>query len=679
MSLLATLLRPKSFKTPSTIAVCTNTGRRGAQRRGEEYHSGRQHGVDSISGRHRPRHQRQQSIEDVFIRSLVSAGTCRDCSNASRRTRQTHFLDKGLRRSGQSIVSKRAFSSNRRHPGAEVALQEEEEEGSEVPRKSYEDLVDTYDSRSLREKKSKQHSQHLRLAPRLTVTPEQESRPPFGKRVILDPIDENHREKIRRLKDLLDSGPGNNTNKTWRAYFDLPTPRLRYISDRLVGRLFQHFAWVEVRDLESSQRYFSLIEDALGERVPMRAGDWNTAITYAGLWVRKVTSDDVKAAIETWLRMEREGGVSADNVTFNILFDIAVKAERFALADTIHAEMDRRGLKLDRYFRTSKIYYAGKRGDGENVRAAFRGLVAAGEIVDTAIMNCVILSLVRCGEVASAENVMGKMKHLHEKKFGTASLRDWRDRKQMGRRLDRAARQLRDDNAEHLSSFFGSVHSHDDKKEEIQRSAPIAPDELTFRILIQYHAITSGNLEKVRTYLEEVHEAGYKVHHNLFYALFLGFFRHGGYAFTAWNRKSLEAYWEEYLGAVTGDAATKEMTARLNKRLKKSASAAENHAVHPLDPSDSLASSSEEANDDTEDRDEKDADPPPSHLAPTEFRASTISIALAAFYKCAGLKRMFEVWDEVQDKWPGMSLRDRKKIQSVVDEKVREAGVYLDR
>lgn len=615
-----------------------------------------------------------EGVEDVFIQSLVAAGTCKSCAIVSptvpRMRSASVAYTKAARRCSRA-PSHRPFSTNSQRFEAQTAVQVEEEPNES--RRQYSELVDTYDSLSLRESERRTALEHYRLAPRLTITPEQEDRPPHGKRKILDPIDEEHRQKLRRLEELLRKGPGRFTTKVWSVYFDLPTPRMRYISDARVRLLFRHCAWVEVRNLESSQRYFALLEDAISERVPIRADEWNTAIAYAGHWVRNTTSEDVKAAIETWLRMEREGGIPADNITFNILFDIAVKAGRFALADTIYAEMDRRKLNLNRYFRTSKIYYAGRRGDAENVRAAFRDLVAAGEIVDTAIMNCVIVSLIRCGEAASAEHVVGKMKLLHEQKFGTAALEDWRDKKTMGRQLDEAAQKLREDSKEHLSSFFGSSYFNDKEREKLQRAAPIAPDELTYRMLIQWHARVSGNLDKIRGYIVSIKEAGYKVQYGVFFQLFNGFHKHGGYAFTAWNRRSLEAYWSEYIDTVAGDAVAE--AARLKARVEKSTSERiETYEVFPLDPSDSLKSSDRDA----EEKEEEDTDPLPSHLAPTEFRVGPIMAALGAFYKCAGPKRMVEVWDEVQEHWRDLGDDDRRRIEGLVADKIREAGIYLD-
>ena len=48
-----------------------------------------------------------------------------------------------------------------------------------------------------------------------------------------------------------------------------------------------------------------------------------------------------------------------------------------------------------------------------------------------------------------------------------------------------------------------------------------------------------------------------------------------------------------------------------------------------------------------------------------------------AFYKCAGAKRMQEIWRQIQDKWRDMSLEDRERVQRAVDRFKREDGMYI--
>jgi len=246
------------------------------------------------------------------------------------------------------------------------------------------------------------------------------------------------------------------------------------------------------------------------------------------------------------MRMENLG-VAATNVTFNILFDVAIRAGRFALADTLARELHERDLPLNRFFRTSKIHAAGLLGSGEKVRKAFRELVNAGEIVDTAVMNCVVLSLIRSHEPAAAENVVEKMKMLHQTKFGTAAPRNWLERRKLGYRLDAAAESLRDEQAAHENSFFGSSFSTAEKKEAAQRAAPIGPDAHTCRILIRWHSLQSGDLDRVRGLFDELKEGEWGIHGSCFFDVFRGFEIWGGDPGGSWNAKVLEEFWAMFL------------------------------------------------------------------------------------------------------------------------------------
>ena len=679
MSLLGTLLRPHSAHSRSTaIATATSTAATQAcsSRRLSEYRRGRYISLDDTSERRSGDALRRNArLEDVFIQSLVTASTCKDCtpraSTVSTHTKRPLQRDDSVSRHAVRPHSRRHLSTTR--PAAQTAVAIPQPSREEITREHYHDLVDTYGPDSRGKKEGNITPVHYPLAPRLLIPPEQEEYSPTKKRVVHPPINEEHRAKIATFKRKMKQAPGKLIRTVWNRFEDLPQPRLRYLEDRIVLKLFRHFAWLPMRDFHISQQYVALLDEALRERVPLDAAHWNTAISMVGRWVQHTSSEEVKAAIEMWLRMEREGGVSANNVTFNILFDLAVKAERFALADTIMGEMERRGLELNRYFRTSKIYYAGKRGNGDAVRAAFRELVAAGEIVDTTIMNCVVVSLVRSDEIASAEHVLAKMIQLHQQKHGTDSLQDWREKKILGRHLDYKARQFREQNSEHLGTFFGSPYSNEEEKEALQRAAPIAPDELTYRILIQWHARASGNLEKIQDFIDAIKAKGWKVKYSVYYQLFLGFFRHGGYGYTAWNRKALEAYWKEFVDVIASDASEDAVTTRMNARIEDALVSAAD--VAHQEPASYFDLGVEES--DLVDNDSEDEYTPP-HLAAMRYRPATVISALVAFYKCAGARRMLEVWDEVQSRWTEMSEHDRQRIDDIVTKKCREAAAYID-
>lgn len=673
MSLLGTLLRPKSLQTPAEIAAWTVMAHEvpcRVRRRSGKYTRvlyGGNNESEALGAR--AQDSKQKTLENIFIRSLVAAGSCRRCAGSMHDGRGVGKIpdnrDRQRRRWGGVLVQRRCYSTQQAAM-AEQPLQPEEP----VSREAYRELVNTYDSPSdLWEQPSHVQLQraptlpppreHIPLAPRLVITPEQEDRPPHAKRVILPPEDSDHREQLKDFNNHLGLAPGSRIRRTWNKYQNLRSPRPRYLRDNAIRRLFRHLAWVEFPDFESSQRYFSFLDECLAEGVPVEPGEWNTAIAFAARWLRRTTSEEMKTAIETWMRMEK-AGVQATNVTFNILFDAAARAGRFALADTIFNEIKVREMPLDRHFRRSMIFYAGLRRDGDAVRQAFRDLVNGGEIVDTSVMNCVILSLVRAGEAASAENVFAKMKQLHQTKFGAVGPRDWRERRASIKELNRTAQQLRRDKEQHESSFFGGSFSADGQKEEAQRAAPIHPDAHTCRILIKHHAYYSGNLDRCRDLLAETKQGGWRVHGSVYMYLFRGFWVHGGHAYTAWNRRSLEEYWEEFLQASSFAEVERALAATKAKESQRD----------DWGPEQTL--------DDLSEKDEGEELHPQlsNEDTPPYFTPKLAERALYAFYKCAGRKKMLQVWAQIQERWEEMSPDDRMYVEEHLERLVRDDSKY---
>ena len=675
MSLLGTRLKPRPPKLRSMTAICPSPRSDSFHQRGGDTRANvqsRRTSNDNGNALRSGQRWGRSIFEDTFIRSLVLASSCRRCKEHAS-IRRNRFEPIALQRRRYSI-----------HPGYQPFQQEEQETekkdedaqteeiaplGEHIPQSKYRALAETYDSPSdLWEQPVRNPSEiglpkkllHMPLAPRLVLTPEQENRPPYAARTILSPEDEDHDMALRRFNRLLDRPLGTSTQQIWKSYQRLPGARPRYLTDMAIQRVFRHLSWVEFKDGTSSQRYFTFLNEVVGERIPIRDGEWNTSISFAARWVKNTTSEEVKKAIETWLRMEN-AGVKATRVTFNILFDAAIRAGRFALADTICNEIKQRALSLDRAFRMSMIFYAGLRRDGDAVRQAFRDLVNAGEIVDTTVMNCVIVSLIRAGEGASAENAYLKMKHLHETKFGTPGPRNWRERKQRGVEMTRTARQLRKSKQQHESSFFGGSFSSDDKKEEAQRRAPIHPDAHTFRILIRHHAYTSGDMERCRELLAETKDGGWSVHGSVYLFLFRGFYLHGGHAYTAWNRRSLEEFWADFLHA---SSPKKLQKATLWAKAERQSEVGEDMTFFP-----DLSQAGDEAGEDDmlshEDR-------------PPFFTPNLARVVIYAFYKCAGRRRMVRVWAEIQERWTDLSLDDKLQLGWHVDKLVMDDSRYVE-
>ena len=642
----------------------------------------------------------QRSFEDVFITSLVAAGTCEQHAPL-RMTRCKEQCGLASRAHGDGALGhhqrRDLFTTARSQQTLAVAVVPEQEAELEpephfdISQEEYKGLVNTYGSpsemwerpgyirpRHYTAPKLSVPATHVPLAPRLVISPEKEDKPPYVPRQILQPEDSIQEGRILKLENLLCQPPGSVSHKTlWNLYKKIQPPRPRYLSDETLRSLLRHLTWAEYKHAPSaSERYFALMDECMEEGVPLSIAEWSSAISFAGRSIRRGTTEEVKRAIEMWMRMENTG-LQATSVTFTILFDIAVKAGRFALADTIHNELKARDMELNRYFRASMIYYAGLVGDGEAVRRAFNQLVEAGEIVDTAVMNCVILSLIRAGEAPAAEHVFARMKLLHETKFGTKGSNDWREQKELSRLLDQTARRLREERKAHEATFFGGQHSADDRKEEVQKASPIAPNAKTYRTLLHYHIKASGDMERVQELLAEMKGAGFAVHGSVYANLFWGFEKHGGYAFTSWLPSMLEGYWRDFLQASEGCPAK-----NAGKRLLDDP-AGDNLTLEELEASmnedvdegyySSVSSESSDSESEAGDEDDERFLPDEAEQNRSPYFTSMLATGVVrAYYKCLGRNKMLEVWEEIKVRWKDMTKDEREGLQDVVDRRLRD-------
>ncbi|KAK4611197.1 uncharacterized protein CLAFUR5_13876 [Fulvia fulva] len=676
MSLFGSLLKPQCLPAASIAArstsVCTTSHRR-------PHHEERTHRRscrgDIGAGAAVAGKTTASSIEDIFISSLLAAGTCREHRSTVRGSitgRQRLRLQRHVQVLEGTKQQIRHLSSRRASCQNTVAMAEPSTT-PDISQEEYKELVNTYPSfpnhtlppldLARKAAEEAEAERHFPLASRLVLTPEQEVNKGSEGRKPLPPEDADHARQLDEFTNLLatqDRGTISH-DKLWELFDGLRPPPLRYLSNRTVYHMFRHLSMVEYRTSKASmQRHLDLLSEAIAERIPLEKGVWNTAIHNAGSWVRDTTSSQVKAAIEVWMRME-ESGMRANHVTLNILFLVAVKASRFALADTIYKELLARNLPLNRYFRTSVIHYAGMRQDGDGVRRAFRELVNAGELVDTVTMNSVILGLVRAGEAPAAENVFLRMKKLHEDKFGMILPEDWRARKELGRVLDKTGARLRQDQKQHESSFFGAAFSSDDKREQIQQATPIAPDSTTYRILIKHHAYTSGNINKTRELLAEMQGRKLPVHGSVYVHLLRGFHMHGGWANSEWSPASLEALWKEVL------AASPPPPSAVHLAQQPPAVSAEEDATDMLGAMLAEQSSSRAKGIPPSSKSPA-VEPPQSEVErPPYFTKAMAMAAIQAFYKCTDSRRMLEVWEVIMERWHDASDQDHALVQERVD------------
>ena len=323
----------------------------------------------------------------------------------------------------------------------------------------------------------------------------------------------------------------------FEAYSNLPSPGVSLLSRKEIRLLFRRLSVVEQKSRDSMLRYLSVVDDMKATDLDMTEAEWNSAIAFCGRCYAIVKAAAVEDALRTWKEMEHEAGVKSGNVTFNILFDIATKAGKFVLAEMILKEMQARDLPVNRYARVGLIYFHGLQGDGDGVRQAYREFVEAGEIVDTVVINCVIASLIRAGEPASAEQIYERMKSLLLRREDPWILPQysWRATRDLGRSLARAA------------SYF---RYHPLRLQQIREEQSLAPDLHTYSIFIDHHASTTGELRRITILLTEMKHLGVPMHSRIFLKIFKGFAFHGGIRYTSWTKARLESVWNALLDAL---------------------------------------------------------------------------------------------------------------------------------
>ncbi|KEF61818.1 uncharacterized protein A1O9_03388 [Exophiala aquamarina CBS 119918] len=336
----------------------------------------------------------------------------------------------------------------------------------------------------------------------------------------------------------------------FEAYQKLPKPGVAFLPRGTVRVFLQRMATPWQKSEKTMIRYLSLIDDMQEAGLPITRYEWASAIYLAGRSFGQVTRKDVMRAFDIWKQMEQQAGVKAHHVTFNILFDLAVRSNMYVVAQKILKEMHDRGLRLNRLGRVSIIYFHGLRRDGDAVRKSYRDFVDAGEIVDTLVLNCVISSLLNAGEPEAAEQIYERMKSLYTqlhvrqgddgqmtyyKRYpgtGEQSIGHEMASNHLNRVLLRSSR---------LKDLLPDQHR------ELQDSMPLVPDHTTFRALIAYHINVSGDLDRVVVLLNDMAEVfGLPFQTILFQLLFKGFALHGGSGDpdATWSVRRLASVWD---------------------------------------------------------------------------------------------------------------------------------------
>jgi pentatricopeptide repeat protein len=322
----------------------------------------------------------------------------------------------------------------------------------------------------------------------------------------------------------------------YRLYRALPAPRVPFLTADTRHKLLNVMGVVERKDEQTMLRYLSIIDDMKTVGIPLTVSEWNIAISFAGRYVARTSEAEVEGALRMWREMEHVADVRANAATFNILFDVATKAGKFRLGEMIYQEMENRGYPFNRFHHVSVIHYYGLRADGEGVRKAYKALVEAGEIVDTVVLNCMMASLIRAYEPQGAIQIYDRMKKLHETKSGSSlPSRDYKERRAVTKSLMKLAVRAK---------------QHPSRLPAFQEQSVIAPDTKTYRILIHYIAVKSGDLHRTAKLLDEMRWFDVPPHGSIFLALFKAFSIHGGVRYSHWTQSRLESVWKAYLQAL---------------------------------------------------------------------------------------------------------------------------------
>ena len=393
-------------------------------------------------------------------------------------------------------------------------------------REEYIGLLDYYISPSL--KGFPEPEPTLLALPRLENKDSRASRDPAP---ILNCLTAEREAQISKAKTAI-KDRGIQLEELFDIYKALPNPGVQWLSFHHRSWLLRRFAVVEKKSWRQTAKYLSILDDMKLADLNIPEWAWNSAIHMAGRTMTKITAGEVEDALRIWKEMEQDAGILGSSVTFNILFDIAVKACRFSLAEMILQEMNQRQLEMTRFTRAGLIYYKGLRRDGDGIRKAYLKLVEEGEIVDTMVLNCVIASFLRAGEPAAATQVYERMKVLHSRLGGPPPPHlDWSAARGLGRLLQKSALRPR------------SRLNYLEKK---RNQHSLAPDTRTYIILINHHATQSGQLSSIVRLIEEMQVYGLPVEGRIFQEMFKGFAKHGRVRYTAWTTDRLNSVWHTF-------------------------------------------------------------------------------------------------------------------------------------
>ena len=472
-------------------------------------------------------------MENIFIDALLVACPCQELTGTSFTRRPVHSLPfsyhKARRKNAQNFF---------KHTRSMQTLQTQPRPLDPMPpftRNEYVNMLDYY-----KDPYPSEHTTHT-PKPLNSALPQKHAHlsPPLDEDIIATTPEATVSSEeilVERLVSMLNRQDCSH-DAIMEAYSKLPYPGVACLPPWTRRQLLHRLSKVEKKNVEGMVRYLAIVEEMKAANLLMTDAEWNSVLAFTGRCHAPVRASELESALQMWGEMERifpAQGEEIGEVTLNILFDLAAKAEKFVLAEMILKEMRARGLPMNRFARTNLIFYHGLQGDGDAVRNAYKAFVEAGEIVDTVVMNCVIASLILADEPQAAELVYERMRRMYQMASGGSppSYCGWRRTREIGQVLNRAAQSLRVGSQEHR---------------KLQDQQLLRPDLRTCSIFIEYHVTQTGELRRIVALLEDMRALRIPIHGRIFVKLLKGFARHGGVRYTSWTRPRLERVWTSLL------------------------------------------------------------------------------------------------------------------------------------
>ncbi|OLL22577.1 Pentatricopeptide repeat-containing protein [Neolecta irregularis DAH-3] len=344
-------------------------------------------------------------------------------------------------------------------------------------------------------------------------------------------------------------------HEIWDVYQHLPYPRAQFLERWLIRRMVIRLLRMSKGQAKLS-RFMSIMGDLRVSSIPIRVSEWTGFITILGTSFEPVGKTELDAALQIWKQMESTG-IKADISTFNALISVATKAKSWYVVNTILSEIRTRGLVYDRYTWCSCFVLKTLQKDLPALISVFRNFQQTGDIVDTVILNAIISGLIYCGDPSDVHRFYRRMFLAATTNSKTPRPRTVEEKRVQTKMLiaSRAGHPL--DLLLRISPTY-QIH-----KGEIE---PVAPDIVTYSILLHYYCIRTGDFQAVGALLQDMETLDISPNESIFSPLFRGFSLRGSpiqlsSSPSEWSRIRLEYCFDILISQKSRE------TVRLNKML----------------------------------------------------------------------------------------------------------------